>query len=177
MTSVAAACAKLGEHGKVAMDCIGAAAVQHGLRVARITQERHRNLLAPLKASLAFCPELLRLDSDRKNPVHITRLHMRPIDISSKTTEMEEMFAPADNSRISLLATAVKAKLETAGATRVVGTGTSSSLRMVKAQLRANDFLREEEETSLLWGLCSICEVEGKNLTSLAIDFLKGPMI
>ena len=42
---------------------------------------------------------------------------------------------------------------------------------------QANDFLREEEETSLLWGLCSICEVEGKNVTSLAIDFLKGPMI
>ena len=51
MTSVAAASAKLGEHGKVAMDCIGSVAVQQGLRVARITQEKHRNLLETWKGN------------------------------------------------------------------------------------------------------------------------------
>ena len=42
---------------------------------------------------------------------------------------------------------------------------------------QANDFLREEEDVNRLWGLCRICDVEGKDLRSLAIDFLKGPMI
>lgn len=175
--------AQLHKHGRAAIDCIGPQAVARGLRTVRKVQEWVQPLLEPLNADLAFYPELL-CKEDEENIKFSTRIHLRPIHVSNEATPETAFKAPADDNKISALATAVKEQVLKTKKVRVLGIGAACVNRIIKGQMRANSFLQDstEGEVKHLWGFSSVAEDEAIEkvsesgpLRSVAFDFVQGP--